>query len=130
MKLLVALVFCIAFSSAAHSQNWPSFRGQNGAGVGDGNGLPTTWDVEKSINVSWKTPIPGLGHSSPVVWGDRVFVTTAVSSAANSQFVHGLTETAASADDNSKHSFRVYCLDKNTGRIIWEKAIYEGVPKV
>jgi outer membrane protein assembly factor BamB len=52
-----------------------------------------------------------------------------VSSAANSQFVHGVTDTPASADDTSTHSFRVYCLDKNTGRVIWEKAIYEGVPK-
>jgi outer membrane protein assembly factor BamB len=57
-------------------------------------------------------------------------VTTAVSSAANSQFVHGLTDTAASADDNSRHSWRVYCLDRATGRIIWEKAVYEGAPKV
>jgi outer membrane protein assembly factor BamB len=130
MKLLFALALCIGVASVAYSQNWPSFRGQNGSGVGEGNALPTTWDVEKSINVAWKTPIPGLGHSSPIVWGDRIFVTTAVSSAANSQFVHGPTETPASADDNSKHSFRVYCLDKNTGRIIWEKAIHDGVPKV
>ena len=129
MKFLVALALCIASAPAAYSQNWPSFRGQNGAGVSDAHALPATWDTEKSINVLWKTPIPGLGHSSPVVWGDRVFVTTAVSSAANSQFVHGLTDTPASADDTSKQSFRVYCLDKNTGRVIWEKAIYEGVPK-
>ncbi|HKP83333.1 MAG TPA: PQQ-binding-like beta-propeller repeat protein, partial [Pyrinomonadaceae bacterium] len=76
------------------------------------------------------TPIPGLGHSSPIVWKDRIFVTTAISSDANSEFVHGLTDTGASADDSSKHSWRVYCLDKNTGRIIWEKTLYEGVPKV
>src|SRR5690348_8928470 len=101
MKCLVAAALCVVFTSVAYSQNWPSFRGQNGAGVGDGNALPITWDVAKSTNILWKTPIPGLGHSSPVVWGDRVFVTTAVSSAANSQFVHGLTETPASAEDNS-----------------------------
>jgi len=130
MKFLITLVLCIGLSSVAHSQNWPSFRGQNGSGVSDGNTLPTSWDAEKSINVLWKTPIPGLGHSSPIVWGDRIFVTTAVSSAPNSQFVHGPTDTPASADDNSKHSFRVYGLDKNTGRIIWEKAIHEGVPRV
>ena len=130
MKSLLALALCLAFASVVQAQNWPSFRGANGAGVGDGNAPPTTWDAEKSINISWKTPIPGLGHSSPIVWGDRVFVTTAISSAANSQFVHGLTETPASAEDNSKHSWLIYCLDKNTGRIIWEKTIYEGVPKV
>jgi outer membrane protein assembly factor BamB len=130
MKCLIALALCLGFASATYSQNWPSFRGQNGTGVGDGNDPPTTWDTEKSTNILWKTPIPGLGHSSPIIWGDRIFVTTAVSSSANSQFVHGLTETAASADDNSKHSFRVYCLNKKTGSIIWEKAIYDGLPKV
>ena len=130
MKSLLALALYLGLASVAYAQNWPSFRGQNGAGIGDGNNPPTAWDAEKSINILWKTAIPGLGHSSPIIWGDRIFVTTAVSSAANSQFVHGLTETAASADDNSKHSWRVYCLNKNTGRIIWEKAVYEGVPKV
>src|ERR1044072_8643982 len=130
MKCLLLVVLCLGLAPLVQAQNWPSFRGQNSAGVGDDNDPPTSWDVEKSINIVWKTPIPGLGHSSPVVWGNRIFVTTAISSAANSEFVHGLTETAASADDNSKHSWRVYCLDKNTGRIIWEKAIYEGVPKV
>jgi outer membrane protein assembly factor BamB len=129
MKFLVAIALSLVLSSLAYSQNWPSFRGQNGAGIADGNTPPISWDTEKSVNVLWKTPIPGLGHSSPIVWGDRVFVTTAVSSAATSQFVHGLTETAASADDNSKQSFRVYCLDRNTGRVVWEKIVYEGVPR-
>ena len=130
MKSLLVLALCIVSSAVAYSQNWPSFRGQNGSGLGDGNALPTTWDTEKSINILWKTPIPGLGHSSPIIWDDRIFVTTAVSSSTNTQFVHGLTQTAASADDNSKHSFRVYCLNKNTGNIIWQQAIYDGAPKV
>jgi outer membrane protein assembly factor BamB len=130
MKYSLALALCLGCTSVVYAQNWPSFRGPNGAGVGDGNNPPTTWDAEKSINILWKTPIPGLGHSSPILWGDRVFVTTAVSGSANSQFVHGLTDTGASADDNSNHSWRVYCLKKNTGRIIWERAVYEGVPKV
>ena len=130
MKISLVLALCLGLCSAAQAQNWPAFRGQNGAGVGDGNNLPATWDVEKSNNIAWKTPIPGLGHSSPIIWRDRIFVTTAISSAANSEFVHGLTDTGASANDNSKHSWRVYCLDKNTGRIIWEKTIYDGVPKV
>jgi outer membrane protein assembly factor BamB len=129
MKYACLLAFFFLTSSAL-AQNWPSFRGQNGSGVADDAHPPAVWDAEKSINILWKTAIPGLGHSSPIVWGDRVFVTTAVSSATTSQFVHGQTETAASADDNSKHSWRVYCLDKNTGRIIWEKAVFEGSPKV
>ena len=130
MKYLLVVALCLGLASGAFAQNWPSFRGQRSAGVGDGNDLPAVWDGENSTNILWKTPIPGLGHSSPIIWGDRIFITTAVSSAPNSQFVHGLTETPASADDNSKHSWRVYCLDKNNGRIFWQKVIYEGAPKV
>ena len=130
MKSLIALGVLVCLGSTVEAQNWPSFRGPNGSGVADGNNPPITWDAEKSTNISWKTAIPGLGHSSPVVWGDRVLVTTAVSSSPDSQFVHGMTDTAASAGDTSKHSWRLYCLDKNTGRILWEKAVYEGAPKV
>jgi outer membrane protein assembly factor BamB len=130
MKSLFALILCVALAPVTYSQNWPSFRGQNSSGVSDAGGPPVTWDVEKSTNILWQTPIPGVGHSSPIVWGDRIFVTTSVSSAANSQFVHGPTQTPASADDTSKHSWRLYCLNKNTGRIIWEKLVYEGAPKV
>ena len=130
MKLFLVLAVCFGLSSVAYGQNWPSFRGPSGAGVGAASDLPAIWDAEKSTNIVWKTPIPGMGHSSPVIWGSRIFVTTAVSSDANSKFVHGITETPASANDNSKHSWRVYCLDQKTGRIIWEKVVYEGVPKV
>jgi outer membrane protein assembly factor BamB len=130
MKFIFLLTLFFSSSLSADAQNWPSFRGQNGSGVAEGNSPPTVWDAEKSINILWKTAIPGLGHSSPIVWEDRVFVTTAVSSAANLQFVHGLTETGASAEDNSKHSWRVYCLDRSTGRVIWQKAVSEGPPKV
>jgi outer membrane protein assembly factor BamB len=130
MKFALFLTLCFCLMPSAHGQNWPSFRGQNGSGVAERSSPPTVWDAEKSVNILWKTPIPGLGHSSPVVWGDRVFVTTAVSSASNSEFVHGLTETSASAEDTSKHSWRVYCLDKKTGRTIWERTVHEGAPKV
>ena len=130
MKLIAPLFLCICFVTVAHAQNWPSFRGKNASGIADGQNPPTEWDAGKSVNILWKTPIPGLGHSSPVVWGDRLFITTAVSNDAGSEFVHGLTTTAASAADSSKHSFRVYCLDKKTGRILWERVAYEGVPKV
>lgn len=130
MKFLLSLSLCVGLASATHAQNWPSFRGPQASGVADGMNPPVTWDVEKSTNILWKTPIPGLAHSSPVVWGERIFVTTAISSAADSPFVFGLTETAAAARDNSKHVWRVYCMDKNTGRILWEKTASEGAPKV
>src|SRR5205085_1929111 len=54
--------------------NWPSFRGPDGTGVADGQHPPVAWNGPKNESVRWKTAIPGLGHSCPVVWGDRVFV--------------------------------------------------------
>jgi outer membrane protein assembly factor BamB len=80
LSLTVTLLLWVATSATA--QNWPAFRGPNGSGIASAP-LPTAWDGEKSGNILWKTPLPGLGHSSPVVWGDRVFVTLAISSADN-----------------------------------------------
>jgi outer membrane protein assembly factor BamB len=110
--------------------NWPSFRGLNATGVADGEDPPVEWDVEKSVNIRWKTPIPGLAHSSPVIWGNRVFITTAISSDPESKLRHGLFGDVEPSKDLSKHTWKVYCLDKLTGKILWEKVAAEGIPEV
>ena len=78
-----------AFVLAALPQ-WPQFRGPLASGRGDGAGLPDTWSAADGQNVAWRTPIAGLAHSSPIVWGDRVFVTTAISSRKDATFKPGL----------------------------------------
>jgi outer membrane protein assembly factor BamB len=110
--------------------NWPAFRGLNATGVADGENPPTKWDVEKSVGIKWKTPIPGLAHSSPIVWGDRVFLTTAISSDPESTLRHGLYGDVAPHKDVSKHTWKIYCLDKDSGKILWEKTVTEGIPEV
>jgi len=124
MKLCAWL--CLA--ALAQAQNWPSFRGPGASGIVEGK-APQTWDATKGVNIVWKTEIPGLAHSSPVIWGDHVYVTTAVSSDAKAVFRHGLYGDVDPSPDVSKHSWRIYCLDKRTGKIIWEKVAHEGVPK-
>jgi outer membrane protein assembly factor BamB len=126
--LTIALLICSVVSAAA--QNWPSFRGPNASGVADGQNPPAAWNVEKNENVVWKTPIPGLAHASPIVWGDKLFVVTAVSGAPQGKFRHGLYGDVDSDKDLSKHSWKVYCLDKKTGKILWERTASEGAPKV
>ena len=126
---------CLLFLLAAvQAQNWPRFRGNSATGLADGMNLPLSWDVDNSINILWETPIPGLSHSSPVIWGDRVFVTTAVSSDANPEFRRAFAlegvEAAAPSNDMSKHSWHIYCLDRRSGKIIWDKLAHEGIPKV
>jgi outer membrane protein assembly factor BamB len=110
--------------------NWPSFRGPNASGVADGQFPPLIWDAEKSINIQWKTPIPGLGHSCPIIWGDRVFITTAISGDSNTKLRVGLYGDVDSVNDPTSHCWRVYSLDKHTGKILWERTAREGVPKI
>ncbi len=111
-------------------RNWPSFRGPNTSGVADGQFPPTAWNAEKGVNVLWKTPIPGFGHSSPVVWDDRVFITTAVSGDPKAKPRVGLYGDVDSVNDKTTHTWQVYCLEKRAGKVLWEQTAYTGVPKV
>lgn len=114
---------------AASAQNWPSFRGPSASGVEDGQNLPVQWDVQRRVNVLWKTEVHGLAHSSPVVWGNRVFLTTAVSSKPSATFKPGLYGEGTASDDVSVHQWNVLCLERATGKILWERTAYQGVPK-
>jgi outer membrane protein assembly factor BamB len=129
MKPVLVLCLLLSFLTVnAFAQNWPGFRGVNASGVADGTHPPTTWNIEKGQNVRWKTAIPGLSHASPIVWGNKVFVITAISADPKSSF-NAKDRGIDLANDDVKHTWRIYCLDKTTGRIIWDKTAYEGVPK-
>jgi outer membrane protein assembly factor BamB len=112
---------------------WPSFRGDNARGWVDADAgaakVPVEWDVEKGDNIRWKTPIPGLAHSSPIVWNDRIFVTTAVPSGGPTSLKVGLYGAGDSAEDMIPHDFRVICLDAKDGKILWDHTAWSGVPK-
>jgi outer membrane protein assembly factor BamB len=111
-------------------RDWPGFRGENAAGNGDGQGAVVEWDVDSQQNIRWKTAIPGISNASPVVWGNRVFVVTAVSGAGDKTFRTGLYGDVAPVNDLSEHTWKIYCLDKATGRILWERDAFKGAPKV
>ncbi|HLY15932.1 MAG TPA: PQQ-binding-like beta-propeller repeat protein [Bryobacteraceae bacterium] len=121
--LLVALI------SAAAAQNWPSFRGPAASGVADHQNLPATWDAARGTHIKWSTAIPGLAHSSPIVWGDVVFVTTAVSSRPDASFKRGLYGEGDASDDVSPQQWKLLCLDRVTGKLLWDRTAYEGPPK-
>ncbi len=113
---------------ASAKGSWPSFRGPHASGVADGQNLPDQWNGKTGENILWRTPVPGLAHSSPVVWGNRVFVTTAVSSDPKASFRPGLYGDGDASTDRSIHRWMIYALDKGTGNILWERAAYEGPP--
>jgi outer membrane protein assembly factor BamB len=108
---------------------WPSFRGQAASGVADGQRLPDRWDPATGEHILWRTRIPGLAHSSPVVWGDRVFVTSAISSRPDATFRPGLYGDGDASDDRSTHKWTIAALDARTGRVVWERVAHEGVPR-
>jgi outer membrane protein assembly factor BamB len=115
--------------AASSVGQWPSFRGLHAAGVADGQRLPDRWGGASGENILWRTPIPGLAHSSPIVWGDTVFVTTAISSRKDATFKPGLYGDGDASADRSVHKWVLYALDKRTGRIRWERIAREGAPR-
>ena len=131
MKRVLAFVLFLCLATTVNAQNWPSFRGTRASGVAEGVAkTPVSWNAEKAVNVVWKAKIPGLAHASPIVWGNRVFITTAVSSIPNPLLKVGLYGDVDTDKDLSKHSWRVLCLDKSTGKILWDRVAHEGVPKI
>jgi outer membrane protein assembly factor BamB len=109
--------------------SWPGFRGPSASGVADGQRLPDTWDVKSGQNVAWTIEVPGLAHSSPVVWGDRLFVTTAISSRSDATFKPGLYGEGTASEDRTPQRWVVMAIDRRTGSVRWQRTAYEGVPR-
>ena len=109
---------------------WPSFRGPRASGIADGQAPPATWDLESGENVLWKTPVPGLGLSSPVIHGDRVYLTTAASEGGDTSLKTGLYGDVGSVDDPTEHAFLVLALDLRSGRELWRRELGREVPDV
>ena len=119
-----------ALSQATSAKgSWPSFRGPHASGVADGQHLPDRWNGKTGENIRWRTPIPGLAHSSPIVWGNRIFVTSAISSRPDATFKPGLYGDGDASDDRSPHKWVLYAIDKRTGKVEWERVAFEGVPQ-
>ncbi|MEK6280221.1 MAG: PQQ-binding-like beta-propeller repeat protein [Acidobacteriota bacterium] len=113
---------------AGQKGSWPSFRGAQASGVAERQDLPDTWNAKTGENILWRTPVPGLAHSSPAVWGQRIFVTSAVSSDPKATFRPGLYGDGDASKDRSVHRWMIYALDKRTGKILWQRVAHEGEP--
>jgi outer membrane protein assembly factor BamB len=99
------LAFVLMSANLLWAENWPGFRGPTRQGISQEKDVPTEWS--RSANILWRTPVPGNGWSSPIVSDDRVFITTAMEEGA---------------------SFRLVCLDRRTGKILWNKEVLQQEP--
>ncbi len=129
IAITVGLIWSAGVPATLADEHWPQFRGPAAAGVSDDKPAPTEWSISDGTNVLWRTPVPGLAHSSPIVWGDRLFVTTAVPLSGSSDVRIGLYGDGDSADDMVEHAFKLLCLDRATGKVLWERTCHQGVPR-
>ena len=128
--LLLLIVTCLGGFGNAQT-NWPQWRGTGGSGISTETGVPLEWSESK--NIAWKTAIPGRGHSSPIVWGDRVFLTTSIEGPIvpgaeavrhyrrGEEYLH-----PDSVGANHSYTMKLLCLELKSGRVLWEKTVYEG----
>jgi outer membrane protein assembly factor BamB len=125
MRRLLMLVLAVTTTAVLTADEWPQFRGPSAGVAPDDPALPDTWSATQ--NVMWKVPIPGLGWSSPVVWGDHIFVTTVVNSTAQDPPKPGfyLGDWAASP---APHKWMVYDIDFRSGKVRWEREVSGAAP--
>ena len=125
---IVVLLACVQLSTA-NEAHWPQFRGPESLGTSDAAGLPDTWSEKE--NVRWRTPIAGRGWSSPIVWSDRIFLTTVINTGETEEAKRGLYFGGERMKPpESVHQWKVVCLDLPSGRIVWEQLAHEGVPEM
>lgn len=127
------MAFWNALSSAQDSTNWPAFRGEGSRGVADGFPLPTQWHVdpsgEQSTGVLWQVSVPGQSHSSPVVFGDKLFLLTCVASTETVPVQLNLQGAPTAAIDNDEQSWVLLCYNKTDGSELWRKTARKGIPR-
>ena len=114
----------------AASDNWPQFRGPQASGVSSGPAAPTKWDAVSRENILWQTVLPGLGHASPIVWENKIYIATATRPGAKPKLKIGLYGDGDSYKEKEKHQWRLLCLDKATGKILWDRLEWEAVPPI
>ena len=137
MTAMCAGVLLCAWTLAASAQeaprpgvDWPQFRGINAGGVAEGFSLPLRWNAETGENVRWTATVPGLSHSSPIVWRGLVCVTTAVAQDKEEELKVGLYGDISPVDDVTPLSWEVHCFDKKNGAKRWSAVAHQGVPRI
>lgn len=120
--------FFLLATLSSSAANWPQYRGVQASGIDASAPLPTQWNVETGENIRWQTPVPGLAHASPIVWGERVYIATAVGGKQDLKV--GLYGNIDSVKNDEAYEWRLLALEKGTGKVLWNVLAHAGVPKV
>jgi outer membrane protein assembly factor BamB len=124
--VLRGLVLSALAVSLAAQENWPQFRGADSRGVGKSDHLPLVWGP--GTNVQWRVDVPGRGWSSPIVWGEKLFLTSALSEGDEETPKKGLYFGGERPATKNKHRWLALCLDRKTGKTLWNKELFAEVP--
>jgi len=125
--LVGTAMLALAIAAPAFAEaNWPQFRGADSRGIASEGNLPDTWSSTE--NVEWKTDIPGRAWASPIVWGNKVFLSTAVSEAEMEAVKKGLYFGGERPKPDTVFQWKIYALDLETGKVLWDKTVHEGMP--
>jgi outer membrane protein assembly factor BamB len=129
---IIAAIAVTPLLARAQTVQWPAFRGEDAQGVAQGK-IVDSWNADPSEgplrNILWRTAIPGLSHSSPTIWENRLFVTTAIASRGEAALKLAIHDPGTPADDNGEQTWAVYCLDKRTGKILWQRVAIKEAPR-
>jgi len=127
-SMLLTLLLTMMTTTAVAQSHWSQFRGPGSRGVADGSQIPDRWTATE--NVAWKRDIPGRGWSSPVVWNDRIFLTTVINMGKTEEAKKGLYFGGNRPEPpDSIHRWMVVCLDLKTGETRWERQVHDGKPE-
>ena len=105
-RFFLSCLSVLFFLSPATADNWPCWRGPRGDGTVHEQNVPVSWDGETGRNIAWKVPVPGTGHASPIVWGDRIFLVTCI---------------------EDKEQRVLLCLDRRNGKTLWQQVVLKSV---
>jgi len=126
-RLLILTLLCVSPIIANAQDRWPQFRGAQSIGVAEDPALPEKWSATE--NVAWKTDIAGIGWSSPIVWGNQVFLTSVINSGDTEPPKKGLYFGGERSTPPAEHRWMVYAVNFQTGKVMWEREVYKGIPK-
>lgn len=128
-SILLAVATLLTQAEIQAASHWPQFRGPSASGV-SADPVPVRWNIDSGENIRWQTSIPGLGHASPIVWEERIYVATALNPGGKAELKMGRYGEGNSCPEKEPHQWRLLCLETSTGKVLWDKLGHQAIPRL